>query len=437
MVGVMEVQFDSGAKPKLRWEYKLLIGASVAITVAIAIWLGVRYGSAASNMSATTVSTSTPSYMPAITPSPAPTFTPTGPSPAPTFTPTGPSAAPTAGPTRPPTAAPSAALIIITSAGPSLTPSAAPLGPTRLPTAMPVSPPVVTSAAPSAAPSLGPTRSPTTALLPTPSVAPSISRFLYLDTTQLVNFSSATSWNITQISHGKNASLHQLAVDPVTNSGKVLKVNYPRLSYKPAALPVGGIGVYSTPASIFPAKSVRFSYQIYFPSSFNPNKGGKLPGLFLGKTGADGGKHIPNGASCRLMFRAFNPGSKSFMAEAYVYIASNQSASYKAIPGIVLDPVDGDSLWRGQVNFNIGSWNTVNIVVKANTVTNGAPDYNGFLNLTINSVSRTFSKLVYTTALTPINGVTFTTFFGGTDITWASPVFTSSYFKNVILEKLL
>ena len=132
-----------------------------------------------------------------------------------------------------------------------------------------------------------------------------------------------------------------------------------------------------------------------------------------------------------------NPDGKSFMAEAYVYIATTQDPTYATMPGIILDPTDGDSLWRGQVNFNKGSWNTVNIVVRANTVTNGSPDPNGYLNLTINSISRSFSKLIYTTALTPINGVTFTTFFGGTDITWASPVYTSSYFKNVILEKLL
>ena len=416
----MEIHFDSHvAKPKLRWEYKFLIGASVAGCVAVAIWVGVRYGTAASNVSATAAS-SPPSLMPTISPSPAPTFAPTGPS-----------AAPTAAPTRSPTAAPSSALISGTSSTPSL-------GPTRTPTLAPiVSPavpsvaPVATPAVPSTAPSTGPSRSPTT------TAAPSVSRFLYLDTTQLLNFSTATSWNITQVSHGRNASLHQVAVDPVTNLGNVLKVNYPATSYKPTVTPVGGIGVYSTPESIFPAKSVRLSYQIYFPASFNPVKGGKLPGLFLGPTGANGGHHLPNEASCRLMFRSYNPGGQSFMAEAYVYAATTQDPSYSSIPNLVRDPTDGDSLWRGIVNFNKGSWNSVHLIVSPNTVTNGSPDANGYLNLTINSVSRSFSKLIYTSVTTPINGMTFTTFFGGTDSSWASPGFTSSYFKNVILEKLL
>ena len=256
-----------------------------------------------------------------------------------------------------------------------------------------------------------------------------------MDVTQLANFSTAFSWNITEVSHGKNSSLHQIAVDPATNVGNVLQVNYPAGSYKPSAAIVGGIGVYACPPSIFPARSVRLSYQVYFPASFDPVKGGKLPGLFVGARGATGGNHVNISASCRIMWRR-NNAQGGFMAEAYVYRPTTQDSTYYSIPNSILNSVDGDSLWRGLVNFNKGSWNTVSIVLTVNTMSSGHANPDGYLELTVNGVTESFNRMIWTSIGSTISGVLFTTFFGGADSTWATLVATSTYYKNVQLVKL-
>lgn len=303
--------------------------------------------------------------------------------------------------------------------------------PTWMPTEIPSTKSTFTPTGPSSAPIAKPSSIPTRV----PTSAATIANFLLLDVTQLNDFSSALSWNITKVSHGKNVSLHRITDDPATHSGSVLQVNYPAGSYKPSASIVGGIGVYASPAAIFPARSVQLSYEVFFPANFDPIKGGKLPGLYIGPPGAAGGNHLNNEASCRIMWRKNNLVG-GFMAEAYVYINETQVPSYYQIPGLKLDAVDGDSVWRGIINFKKGSWNKIDMLLSANTMTAGLANADGFLNLTINSVSQSFDKFIYTTTASAINGITFTTFFGGSDATWATLVATSTFFKNVKLQKL-
>ena len=401
LMEVMEVETDQPlAPPKPNQPYRGgrygprgATFATVTLAGAIVIWAVLRYGSTLLNTTSNGGLTSSPTWMPTEIPSTKPTFTPTGPS-----------AAPTPMPSLP-------------STGMS----------TTLPSSKLTSTPAGPSSAPIAKLSSIPTRLPTSAA--------TIANFLLLDVTQLNDFSSANSWNITKVSHGKNFSLHKITDDPATHSGSVLQVNYPAGSYKPSAAIVGGIGVYASPAAIFPARSVQLSYEVFFSSNFDPIKGGKLPGLYIGPPGAAGGNHLNNEASCRIMWRKNNLIG-GFTAEAYVYINKTQDPSYYQIPGLKLDPVDGDSVWRGLVNFKKGSWNKIEMILTANTITGGLANADGFLNLTINSVSQTFDKFIYTTTASAINGITFTTFFGGSDVSWATLVATSSYFKNVFVKKL-
>lgn len=273
-------------------------------------------------------------------------------------------------------------------------------------------------------------------LAPAPvGITKGVTTSLSLDTTQLVNYKTALSWNITKVGHGDDNSLHQLAVDPVTKLGNVLKVNYPAGSYKPSAPIVGGIGFYASPTSIFPARSVRLSYEVFFPIDFNPVKGGKLPGLFIGPPGASGGNHVSNEASCRIMWRKNNPQG-GIMTEAYVYLAKTQDPTYYTIPNQVLDPTYGDSLWRGIFNYNKGSWNKIDMYLTVNSMESGKPNRDGKLTLTINGVTRNFDKFIWTTTGSLITGIIFTTFFGGSDSSWATPVATSTYYKNFQLSKV-
>jgi hypothetical protein len=256
-----------------------------------------------------------------------------------------------------------------------------------------------------------------------------------LDTTHLVDFSTASCWNIIKVGHVAESNSHQVAVDPALHVGNVLKVNYPAGSFKPSGGIVGGIGVHACPTTIFPARSVRLTYEVYFPADFNPVKGGKLPGLFIGPRGAAGGKHFDDASSCRLMWRKDNK-TGGFMAEAYLYIAKTQHASYQSIPKLVSDSKYGDSLWRGILNFNKGSWNKVEMFLTLNTMTSGTANHDGILHLTINGVSASYDKFIWTTEDSLISGINFTTFFGGSEDSWATPTDQSAYFKNVQLQKI-
>jgi hypothetical protein len=244
-------------------------------------------------------------------------------------------------------------------------------------------------------------------------------------------------WNIIKVGHGssaKNPELHSI-ID--FQGDKTLKVNYPAGSYKPSASPIGGIGFYASPPAIFPEneKMVTLSYDVYFDDSFDPVKGGKLPGLFIGEPGASGGRHSNNQASARMMWRTAD-GSDKINAEVYVYISDSQDSSYKQIPHLVENPTFGDSLWREDIKFNVGQWNRVILKVKLNTFSGKKANKDGFLSITLNDVTQSFDKLVYTDIQVPIDGVTTDTFFGGGDSSWATPHDTSTYFKNFVVSKV-
>lgn len=256
-----------------------------------------------------------------------------------------------------------------------------------------------------------------------------------LDTCHLVDFGTASAWNIIKVGHVAKNNSREISIDPVSHEGHVLKVNYPAGSFKPSGEIVGGIGLHACPKTIFPARSVRLCYEVYFPADFDPVKGGKLPGVFIGPRGAAGGKHLKNASSCRLMWRK-NNSKGGFKAEAYVYIARDQHPTYQSIPKLVLDSKYGDSLWRGILNFNKGSWNKVDMILTLNTMTSGEAEHDGYLNLTINGVSASYDKFIWTTEDSLISGINFTTFFGGSDDSWATPFDQSTYFKNVQLQKI-
>ncbi len=63
----------------------------------------------------------------------------------------------------------------------------------------------------------------------------------------------------------------------------VMKVLYPKGSYKPSVAPIGGIGFKACPPSVLMADDVVLRYQVAFADNWLPVKGGKLPGLFISK----------------------------------------------------------------------------------------------------------------------------------------------------------
>lgn len=280
--------------------------------------------------------------------------------------------------------------------------------------------------------SAAPTPAPTP--IPAPTTAPAATTSnTSLPIAELGNFSTAKSWNIIKVGHGADPFLHQVVRDPFGSGDQVLKVMYPKGSFKPSGPVVGGIGIYASPKP-FPCKSVTMSYQLYFDPSFDPVKGGKLPGLFIGPPGASGGNHPNGSASCRVMWRGLNPkDSSKIMSEAYLYILDNQDKSYSQLPGLVANPTYGDSVWRGLINFNKNGWNDVKIHMTLNTFNGSTPNYDGVLQITINNVTQTYNKMLWVDdPSVMIQGITTDTFFGGGDPSWATPNDTFIYFKNFI-----
>lgn len=192
--------------------------------------------------------------------------------------------------------------------------------------------------------------------------------------------------------------------DPSGKFAKVLRVRYPAGSASPAVsqkynAPLGGTQFYSS-LGITPRNSLRLSYYLRFSENFDFVKGGKLPGLF-GGDGASGG-NIPNGTdgfSTRFMWRKNGDG------EVYAYIPS--STEY------------GTSIGRGNWRFQPGRWYRLEQEVRLNQ----PGQKNGRIRVWLDG-----QQVLDQTGLTfrtidqlKINGIFFSTFFGGSDPTWATP----------------
>jgi len=183
-----------------------------------------------------------------------------------------------------------------------------------------------------------------------------------------------------------------------------LRVRYPagsasQLSVRDSDAPTGGAQVYLLRRS-GPTDVLHLSYRVRFPAGFQFNKGGKLPGLFGGDHVAGG--NVPdgsNGLSTRYMWRAGGAG------EVYAYLPSSKR--------------HGSNLGTGSWTFPTGRWATVQQRVRLNTP--GRDDGSITVWLDGEQVFRADDLVFRDSATLQIDGVFFSTFFGGGDTTWASP----------------
>jgi hypothetical protein len=199
---------------------------------------------------------------------------------------------------------------------------------------------------------------------------------------------------------GFGLNIAQLVDETGGPDGRLLRVFYPEGSASRGMDgPEGGMQAYLTLPS--PVDVLDLSYQVRFPTGFDFVKGGKLPGLYGGTVTS--GQKIPdgtNGFSTRYMWRADGAG------EVYAYLPTSQR--------------HGTSLGRGCWTFPAGLWTSIRQRVQLNTP--GTADgrvtvwQDGRLVLDKGGLQfRTVPQL-------QIDGVFFSTFFGGDDSSWASPV---------------
>lgn len=193
--------------------------------------------------------------------------------------------------------------------------------------------------------------------------------------------------------------------DPNGQFERVLRVRYPAGSASPAVTrqtgaPLGGAQFYAN-LGLAPQNRLRLSYYLRFSENFDFVKGGKLPGLFGGE-GASGGDNPDgtNGFSTRLMWRRQGDG------EVYAYLPTAREEY-------------GTSIGRGSWRFRPGVWHHIEQEVTLNRPgsANGRVRvwFDGTLVLNQGGLRfRTVDRL-------QINGLFFSTFFGGNDPSWATP----------------
>ncbi|KAJ3026811.1 hypothetical protein HDV00_011584 [Rhizophlyctis rosea] len=211
-----------------------------------------------------------------------------------------------------------------------------------------------------------------------------------------------------------------------------LRVNSLKGSASPGVESPGGFVIYATPKK-FPCSGAKLSFNVFFPKGFQFKEGGKLGfGFFIGTPGASRGNHPKAGsASLRLMWR------KNGGAEAYIYRLSGvkQNPSYKKIPGIVLNDTYGDSLFRNQASFTVGDWNSVTSEIRQNAVDiKGYPNAEGRVALVLNGKTTAYDKMVWRDdPKRLIGGVLGSSFFGGSNRSYATPVDTYVLHRNITL----
>lgn len=178
-----------------------------------------------------------------------------------------------------------------------------------------------------------------------------------------------------------------------------LRVHYPAGSSSPGDEPLGGAGFYSDPSLLQGADRACLSYKVRFPSDFDFVKGGKLPGLYGGEA-PSGGDNVDgeSGFSMRLMWREQGEG------ELYPYVVG----------------FEGKSVGRGFWRYPVGQW----ITLEQEVVLNDPEQENGIARVWVDGepVLEQQNIVFRTTPEITIDGLMFSTFFGGTGEGWRTPL---------------
>ncbi|KAF8706000.1 Alginate lyase, partial [Rhizoctonia solani] len=156
-----------------------------------------------------------------------------------------------------------------------------------------------------------------------------------------------------------------------------LEVFFPEGSINPGNSPQGGADFYANPLpALTEAQNVTFAYSIFLPADFEPVRGGKLPGLYGGKTGCSGGDAALDCFSTRLMWRAMSEG------ELYLYAPKDKQTPEvcNTPPRSICEADYGLSIGRGSFRFTPGQWTHVSQTVVLNTP--GKQD--GYFTLDVN-----------------------------------------------------
>lgn len=193
-----------------------------------------------------------------------------------------------------------------------------------------------------------------------------------------------------------------LPADEPDQPARAFRVEFPEGSVSPSSTreqgaPGGGMQVFALRTD-GPLDEAYLHYRLRLPDGFEPVKGGKLPGLFGGSE-VSGGEEPDgtDGFSTRLMWR------EDLAGELYVYAPDEA----------------GSSIGRGAWTWPTGRW----ACVEQHVVLNDPGDTDGRVTVWLDGreVLVAGGLLFRTVPDLQIEGLFFSTFFGGDDPSWASP----------------
>ncbi|MFN3402473.1 MAG: polysaccharide lyase [Cytophagaceae bacterium] len=225
------------------------------------------------------------------------------------------------------------------------------------------------------------------------------------------------NWAVTSHAFWGERNMEIIDDDSPLQLGKIARIKYPQGSASPAVsreagAPLGGANFYATAG--MPARDTLFlRYYMRFDKEFEFVKGGKLPGLY-GGTENSGGK-IPDGTdgfSTRYMWRKDGAG------ELYAYLPTSD--------------IHGTSIGRGNWTFEPGKWYCMEQCV----ILNKPGKANGKIKIWVNEklILSVDNVLFRTTDKLKIEGIFFSTFFGGGDVSFATKQTAYAYFGKFALS---
>lgn len=219
-----------------------------------------------------------------------------------------------------------------------------------------------------------------------------------------------------------NANNQQIIGSDVLSGSKAALVTYPAGTYSSGGSVQYKMRFNRTIPEIAVSDSMYVRYYVKFGANIDFIKGGKLPGLIGGDANTGGRKPTGfDGFSARIMWRADG------RIIQYVY-HPDQPGKY------------GDSLqWDegGEPRFfTPGRWHCVETYLQMNTVVDGKGEFNGVVRSWLDgelALNRTDIRFRYTDEL-QIDGLYFSTFFGGGDASWAPVKDETAMFDDFVIN---
>ena len=242
------------------------------------------------------------------------------------------------------------------------------------------------------------------------------------------NSNIATFPNSWKISHISNIDLLSVVNDPQNSTVKVIKIKHPKNSCSSACGIPGGAGFTVKPFDNFNGNVTTLEYEVFFHSTFDFVKGGKLPGIVGGNSGCSGCnqdiKSRENCFSARLMWGSEGKGYP------YLYLPLNGNHMSDFCKLMNHGKCEGECGWgfNQTTYFAKNKWTKIKEYIKLNTPGNN----DGILQLWVNGVKKIdYNKVNYRVkSSVGINGFNLHPFFGGSGESWATKVDTYTLYKN-------